>query len=260
MTSIIEKRRAIHRQLTHQQKLNEELEQKAVQLEALANLGSATAMIAHELNNLLTPLMNYAELALKNPEDRILTTRSLRKTARNCRQVAKVIDGILSMAKAGSVMRVETPLLQLLDGVFDCLCRDFKKDGITVEIKVNEDLKVWAVPVQLQQALMNLILNAREAMIPRGGKLTIAAREKDENIQIKISDTGSGIDKSEMKNIFDSFFTTKQKKDSGHTSGTGLGLALCKKVIEIHNGTITVDSQPDYGTTFTILLGKKPKD
>jgi signal transduction histidine kinase len=247
----------VHRQLAQHREQNEALAREALQLESLANLGSAMAMIAHEINNLLTPLTNYAELSLQNPEDRVLTERALRKTARNCRQAGKVMESILAMANAAGSEKVETPLLLLVNGVFDCLCRDFAKDGITVEIRVNENLKVCAVPVQLQQAMMNLILNAREAMIPRGGVLTIEAEGQNDNIRIRISDTGCGIGPSELKKIFDTFFTTKQKSSSSQ-SGSGLGLALCKKVVEGHNGSITVDSQPGKGTSFTIILPNPP--
>jgi two-component system NtrC family sensor kinase len=264
LASIIAKRRSLHRQIKEQQEQKETLERQTLQLESLANLGSATAMIAHELNNLLTPLANYAELSMQNPEDRVLTERALRKTAQNCRQAGKVMESILSMANAGQLDKVDTPLLPLVKGVFDCLCRDFNKDSITVDIRVSDDLRVWAVPVQLQQAMMNLILNAREAMLPRGGKLTIEAKENSDDILIKISDTGCGIEQSDIKNVFDSFFSTKNKQGPEQSAcgeysrnGTGLGLALCKKVVEHHNGTITVESQPNQGTTFTIVLPKK---
>ena len=263
MTSIIAKRRAVHRQLSEQQQRTEALEQEAVQLEGLANLGSATAMIAHEINNLLTPLTNYAELALQDLDDMVLTERALRKTAQNCRQAAKIMESILSAANGGSMEKVETPLLSIVNGAFDCLCRDFKKDGISVEIRISEDLRVWAAPVQLQQALMNLILNAREAMIPRGGVLTIESEKRTEDVRISIRDTGCGIEQAQIRRVFDSFFSTKNKQGSEQSAsgehsrtGTGLGLALCKKVVEYHNGTITVDSQPGTGTTFTILLPK----
>ena len=270
LTSIIAKRKTMHRELSQQQQRTDELERQALQLESLANLGSAMAMIAHEINNLLTPLSNYAELALQNPEDRVLTERSLRKTASNCRHAGKVMESILSMANASSIERVDTPLLPLVKGVFDCLCRDFNKDCITVEIKVGDDLRVRVVPVQLQQAIMNLVLNAREAMVPKGGNLTIEAQDGADSVVIRIRDTGCGIERAEIGKVFDSFFSTKHKTACGEhsriagsacdeqgRSGNGLGLALCRKVVESHNGTITVDSQPGQGTTFTITLPKK---
>ena len=264
MTSIIAKRKAVHGQLVQQQRRNETLEKDMVQLEALANLGSATAMIAHEINNLLTPLTNYAELALKHTDDRELAERTLRRTAKNCRLAGKVMESILSLAKAGCGEKVETPLLPMVNAVFDCLCRDFTKDSITVELLISADLQVYASPVQLQQAIMNLVLNAREAMLPHGGKLTILAQTDDDGTRIKISDTGCGIEQSELSRVFDTFFTTKHKRISEQSAsgehsrtGTGLGLALCKKVIDAHGGTITVESQPGKGTTFTIHLPLK---
>ena len=165
------------------------------------------------------------------------------------------MESILSLAKAGCGEKIEIPLLPMVNAAFDCLCRDFTKDGITVEILVSDGLRVYASPVQLQQAIMNLVLNAREAMIPHGGKLTISAQADNDGILIKINDTGCGIEQSEMSRVFDTFFTTKHKKIAG--SGTGLGLSLCKKVIDAHGGTITVESQPGKGTTFTITLPKK---
>ena len=111
---------------------------------------------------------------------------------------------------------------------------------------------------------MNLILNAREAMLPHGGKLTISAQADNDCFRIKISDTGCGIEQSELSRVFDTFFTTKHKKIPEQSAcgeqsrtGTGLGLSLCKKVIDAHAGTITVESQPGKGTTFTITLPKK---
>jgi len=252
LTSIIAKRKTMHRELNRQQQRNTELETQALQLETLANLGSAMAMIAHEINNLLTPLSNYAELALQNPEDRVLTERSLHKTAVNCRHAGKVMESILAMANAKSIKMVDTPLLPLVKGVFDCLYRDFNKDSITVEIKIPNDLHVKVMPVQLQQTLMNLILNAREAMLPKGGKLTINAQDENSQVVIRIRDTGCGIKQAEIGRVFDSFFSKKHK-----SGGNGVGLALCKKVIDAHNGSISVDSQPNQGTTFAITLPKK---
>ncbi len=257
MTSIIEKRRTLHGQLAQQKQQNELLEKDAVQLESLANLGSAMAMIAHEINNLLTPLANYAELSLKHLDDKELSERTLRRTAKNCKYASKVMESILSMAKASSPEKIDTPLLPIVNAVFDCLCRDFSKDSIRVEILIAADLQIYASPIQLQQAIMNVVLNAREAMLPHGGKLTITAQANNSDVTLKISDTGCGIEKEEIPRVFDRFFSTKNKTAGG--SGTGLGLALCKKVIDSHNGTVNVESQRGKGTSFTIILPKHNK-
>ncbi len=148
-------------------------------------------------------------------------------------------------------------LLGLINEIFSCLCRDFSKDGITVKISVPEDLTIWAVPAQIQQVLMNLILNARTAMLPGGGTLTIKAENSSDAVTIQTTDTGCGIDPADLENIFEPFFTTGTgRKSQPETAGSGLGLSFCKKVMDEHNGYIWVRSKPDKGTSFTIVLPK----
>ena len=104
---------------------------------------------------------------------------------------------------------------------------------------------------------MNLILNARDAMLPRGGILNIKAVESNEAVQVEVTDTGCGIEPGDMDNIFESFFTTKKDGNStSQGSGSGLGLAFCKKIIDSHGGCISVESKPAEGSTFTITLPK----
>jgi signal transduction histidine kinase len=95
-------------------------------------------------------------------------------------------------------------------------------------------------------------------MLPRGGVLTIKAKERDDAVQIEVSDTGEGIEPENMKNIFESFFTTKANKTlSSEYSGAGLGLAFCKKIIDGHGGCISVESKVGEGSTFKIILPKQ---
>lgn len=257
MTSIIEKRLCLHKNLAKQREQNTALKSQIIQLQGLANMGSACYMIAHEINNLLTPLTNYAALALKNPHDKSLAEKVLEKTVRNCERASKIMESLLAMANGQTQKKENVRLITLVEEVFTCLCRDFTKDGITVKIRIPEDLTVWAVPVQIQQVLMNLILNARDAMLPRGGILTIKTIENNDVTQIEVTDTGCGIRPVDLGNIFESFFTTKKDKKSAYGySGSGLGLAFCKKVIDAHDGCISVESKPAQGSTFKITLPK----
>ena len=257
LTSVIEKRQSLHRELAEEQCRNRKLAEAIERLEPLANQGSATAMIAHEINNLLTPLSNYAKLALASPEDKVLTSKALMKTAQNCERAGKIMESILALANGLEQERQEAPLPGLLDELFLCLCRDFKKDGITVQIEIPAGLTVYCVAVQIQQVLMNLILNARDAMVGSGGHLTIKAEQTSDAVQIRVSDTGHGIASGDLKEIFDSFFTTKNDRDSSSRPGRGVGLSFCRKVIEAHNGTISVESRPNEGTTFLITLPRQ---
>ncbi len=168
------------------------------------------------------------------------------------------MESMLAVANGETEEKKEALLTALVEEVFACLCRDFAKDGITVKTRIPEDLKIWAVPVQIQQVLMNLILNAREAMLNGGGVLTIEAQTTTDAVEIEVRDTGCGIAADDLENIFEPFFTTKgDKQPEAQRLGSGLGLAFCKQVLEEHGGCISVESEPARGTSFKIVLPKR---
>lgn len=261
MASITEKRLSLHRNLEIKNQENCELRSQLAQLQHLANIGTVSHMIAHEINNLLTPLRSYATFALQNQDDKKLAEKALQKTAKNCERVSKIMESLLAMADGRQQEKENVKLLSLVEDVFTCLCRDFSKDNIKIEINIPSELTIHVVPVQMQQVFMNLIINARHAMIPGGGKLTITAARIDarpcdstDEIEIEIADTGEGIKTEHLEHIFEAFFTTKNNKTSGERSGTGLGLAFCKKIIESHSGRISAESRQGFGCTFKIIL------
>jgi signal transduction histidine kinase len=257
LASIIDKRLALHQRLAKREQEYNALKLQNVQLQALANLGSATSMIAHEINNLLTPLANYAALAAKNPHDADLVARVLDKTVRNCERASKIMGSMLAMANGRAQDRDLVGVRALVDDVFTCLCRDFNKDGITVQTDVPETLQIVCVPVQIQQVFMNLILNARDAMLPGGGLLKISAAENGVHVDISVADTGRGIRGEDLESIFEPFFTTKSGQEGPATySGSGVGLAFCRRVVNAHGGEISAESCPGRGTTFHVCLPK----
>ncbi len=256
MTSIIERRQSLHQCLAQREEENRALKSQNLQLQALANLGSATCMIAHEINNLLTPLASYAALAVQNPDDRRLTEKVLDRTVRNCRRAAKIMQSMLALANGQKQQRERVSIRALVDEVFTCLCRDFTKDRITVETRVDEDLQIHCIPVQIEQVLMNLILNARDAMLPAGGFLRVSATADADHVDLVVSDTGNGITPENLPNVFRPFFSTKtgSSRPAGSNSGSGVGLAFCRRIVEAHGGEITVQSQSGQGSTFTVRL------
>jgi len=258
LTSILEKRVSLHKQLASEQKQNDALRSQINQLQALANLGTAGCMIAHEINNLLTPVGSYATLALKNPDDKGLIEKALQKAARNSERASKIMESMLALANGEAQEKKDVRLRKLIDEIFDCLFRDFTKDGITINIHISDGLTVWAVASQLQQVLMNLILNARDAMLAGGGVLSIKAWDIDDAVGIEVADTGCGIEPANLQKIFEPFRTTKtdNKSQSRHI-GAGLGLAFCKEIVDAHRGSISVESEPDKGSTFKITLPKR---
>jgi len=257
LASITEKRLSLHKRVEVQKNQNEALKSQLAGLQHLANIGTISHMIAHEMNNLLTPLKSYASFALENPNDRALTEKALQKVAKNCGRAAKIMESMLALVSGETQEKQNVRLLDLIDEIFTCLCRDFIKDGITVDIQVPDDMTVYVIPVQIQQVLMNLILNARDAMLSRGGVLTIRAAETADTVTIEVADTGEGINPADLANIFETFFTTKTDKDSpAEYSGAGIGLAFCKMIIDRHEGCISVESKPGHGSTFKIALPK----
>ncbi len=255
MASITEKRLALHKRLEVQQSQNQALRSQLAGLQHLANVGTVSHMIAHEINNLLTPLQSYATLALSSRDDQALTEKALQKAVTNCRRASKVMESMLALADGKTQEKKTARLRDLVEEIFTCLCRDFSKDGITVDIRIPDDLTVWGVPVQIQQVLMNLILNARDAMLPRGGILAVRAGQTSDAVEIEVTDTGSGIETGNLENIFETFFTTKKDKGpASQHSGTGLGLAFCKMIVDGHEGFISVESKPGQGSSFRITL------
>lgn len=258
MTRIIEKRRSLHNEISKKKKENSKLQLQVGQLQALANVGVSTFMIAHEINNLLTPIGNYAALALQHPDDKALGEKALTKVTENCSRVSKVMESMLALVNGEAQEKKDVLLLGQIEGVFSCLCRDFSKDSIKVILEVAPELTVRAVPVEIQQVLMNLILNARDSMLSNGGVLKISAHKDSDSVCIILSDTGCGISEEDMEKIFEPFFSTKVKSEASvYSSGSGLGLSFCKKIVEEHNGSISVDSEVNAGTTFTIQLPVK---
>jgi signal transduction histidine kinase len=256
MTAILDRRRALHRHITSTRQQNEVLQSQLAYLQALANIGTVASMIAHEINNILTPLTSYAQLALNNPADKALTQKSLEKTVHNAERAAKILESLLSLANGEKQHKKNCGLEGMLADIFTCISRDFSKDKITVDIQIPQGLSIRGVPVQIQQVLMNLILNARDAMLAKGGRLAISALDGPEAVQIEVADTGSGIPKENIGRIFDPFFTTKNDSQSKAHSGSGMGLAFCRYIVDAHNGNITVSSRAGEGTSFIITLPK----
>lgn len=251
--NILEKRQSLHLKTEQVKRKNCELVRQLEQLEQLSVVGKAWAMVAHEINNLLTPLTTYAQLALTDPEDPDLVQKALKKAIRLGNQAAEILQQVPILAGQQETQKIPYSVRQIVDDVFSTMARDFKKDGIRVQKEIPEDLQVQIDPIGIRQVLINLILNAREAMLPGGGRLKISAGSEPQGVQICISDTGCGMSPEHLEHIFEPFFTTKNGQQ-GQRKGNGVGLAFCRRVIENHGGNIQVRSRLKEGTIFTIGL------
>jgi signal transduction histidine kinase len=224
------------------------------QSQQLASLGTAAATIAHEVNNLLTPILSYAQAALEGG-DTELQKKALTVTMKNVQMLVAMADRVLQISAAKPAEIQAVSVCAAARSAAESLCRDLSKDGIALSIKVDESLTAWADPLQLQQVLFNLFLNARDAMKSlHSGRLTVTAgRDKDRTI-IEVQDTGKGVPPDLLPHIFDPLKSSKSTDGNGRERCKGLGLALCRDLVEENGGTIDVTSEPGAGTKFTITL------
>ena len=231
-----------------------ELQLQVERLQRLAALGTISAMLAHEFNNILTPIVSYCGYAIQRGDPDLMRT-AVEKTHKNAQRLTTLCNRILGMAVDDQMGPTDTALLPLVRDAVECLGRDLEKDNIALSIDVPENLKAHATPGALQQVLFNLVINARQAMIEKGGTLKIVSRPlPGGRVAVDVTDTGCGIRPEHMEKIFEPFFTTKEHEGRPDRRGIGLGLHICKQLMDEQQGTITVVSKPGAGTTFTLTL------
>jgi len=224
----------------------DDVHQNLQRLDRLANLGLFSASIAHEIKNGLVAINTFCQVLMEKDENREMAGVVLRELKR--------IDGL-----ATQMLRLATPkpprlepvaIHDLLDATLGLLEPQVSDRMITLQRDYRASpATAIADEAHLQQAFINLLLNALEAM-GQGGKLTVATEASQGKVRISIRDTGVGIEPEHFGHIFDTFFTTKKQ-------GTGLGLAISRRMVEELHGTIEVQSQVGKGSTFSIVLPLK---
>jgi two-component system NtrC family sensor kinase len=254
---------ALAAQVEAMQRQLDGLREQLMESQRLATIGTIAAVIAHEFNNLLTPIVSYSQFALSSVEsgkpDMEMIRKALTKAFGASSKAGKICASMLALAR-GQTQMTTVSVQQLVDEVLLVMARDPKKDGLSLRVQVQPELRVSGDPVQLEQVLLNLLINARQAMLDsngaRGGSITIKAIEAEGMVRIQVIDTGPGIPEKLLGRIFEPFFTTKGTAKKGEAKGTGLGLAICKEIVEHHKGRIEVASVVGRGSTFCVVLPK----
>jgi signal transduction histidine kinase len=216
-------------------------------------LGRLTAGVAHEVKNPLNAMTIHLELLkqkLAAGDDQAAIDPHVDIIGREIRRLDDVVQGFLKFARPEEMTLQPVAPGELVDEVLKTLAVEANVTGVTLESAIAPGVPdIEADPGILRQALLNLSKNAVQAM-PAGGKLLIACGpSKDGRVEIRISDTGVGIPPENLAKIFDLYFTTKE-------AGTGIGLSLVYRTVQLHNGDIDVESTPGAGTTFVIKMPK----
>ncbi|MBD3401754.1 hypothetical protein GF420_02575 [candidate division GN15 bacterium] len=225
------------------------LQEQLRHADRLATIGQLAAGVAHELNEPLSTIVGFAQLASRNEELPSDVSRDLNKIVTAALHARKIIKELLVFAREATPVKVSCDLNELIkDGLFFLESR-FVKVGITLACELDPNLPtITADRSQILQVLTNLVVNSVQAM-PDGGRLTIATHHSDGFVTLVVADTGEGMSERTINEIFHPFFTTKEVDE-----GTGLGLSVVHGIVASHNGTIDVDSKPGEGTRFTIRL------
>ena len=229
----------------------------AVQQDRSAEIARLAGGLAHEIKNPLSTIRLNVELMAEDLEeiDAPQGRRALRKidvVKRECRRLEELLNDFLGFASAHRLELLPSDANHAVREVIEL----FRPQAAKSQIEVIEYLASDLPSVLLDQrsfhrALFNLVLNAQQAM-PNGGQLVIRTRSGGSEIAIDLIDTGCGMDTETLEHLFDVFFSTKK-------GGSGLGLATVQKIIEAHRGRMAVQSEPNYGTQFTIILPSLPR-
>jgi signal transduction histidine kinase len=232
-------------------------EEKLMQSQKMEAIGQLAGGVAHDFNNILMSISGFASLILRKTEGDEKLHRYASEIGKSCDRAASLIKKLMAFSRKQVLAPRVIDLNQVTAGMLEMLQPLIGK-RIQLQFQPDPDLNyVKADPVEIEQVIMNLVVNARDAM-PEGGRILIETANQPQDFPespplgwalIRVTDTGSGIDEKTMKRIFEPFFTTK-----GQGKGTGLGLATVFGIVKQSGGEINVESEVGRGTTFTVQL------
>ncbi len=215
------------------------------ELDLIKSFQRFSSMVRHDLKTPLMNVNNALDLVNENPD---MSEQLFEMIQRNLSNANKIMEDWKQKTYSNKINLTHVNLAQLVSESLDAM---LISETINVEVDIKKDLNVILDNTAMLRLFTNLFKNAIEAM-PEGGLLTVKMQKEDNSLKIFISDTGSGMSKETLSKIFTPFYSTK-------ANGMGLGLPYCKQVIDAHNGLITVDSEENKGTSFTIILPIKKR-
>lgn len=232
----------------------EQLKAQLGQMQRLATIGELTSTTAHEFNNILMTILNYAKLGMRHKDD-ATRDKALSKISDAATRAAKITQTILGLARNRSGRREPTDLAAVVRDTLTLMERELAKYRIGVETEFDSVPLAIIEANQIQRVLINLLTNARQAIGESGTiRLRISHDMELDQVVLMVRDSGCGIPSDKLPKIFDPFYSTKSGPDASGKGGTGLGLAACRDIVDEHQGRIRVESSPGKGTAFYIRL------
>lgn len=230
------------------------LKQQLAEAQKLTALGELVGTTTHEFNNVLMTIVNYAKMGLRHRDDET-RDKALSKILSASERAAKITNSVLGMARNRSDGFEPTDLEAIIKDSLVLLEREMRKYRIHIELAFEPTPPALVNGNQIQQVLLNLLINARQAMTD-GGTILIGLKPDPQasTADLLVRDNGSGMPPEKLQRIFEPFYSTKAGPDETGKGGTGLGLASCRDIIDSHQGRIRVESAPGKGTAFLIKL------
>jgi len=221
--------------------------------EKMAAVGTLAAGVAHEVNNPLAGVMACLENMHSNPDDTEMRERYVDLIRDGLKRIERTVANLLNFSRQREIRPEPTSINHNVRHVVELVGYQLRKAGVEVSFDLDSDeAVVMADHFQMEQLFLNLVLNAVQAM-PEGGTLTLRTRVRYGRVMAEVSDSGVGIPIEIRDRIFDPFFTTREVG-----KGTGLGLAVSDSIVAAHGGTMEVQSDPNRGTTFRVILQAMP--
>ena len=249
---LVEELEATCRQLQESHQELAAAQQRLVHSERMASMGQLSAGVAHEINNPLGTVLLYSHMLLKRVKEEDENRKDLEMIVSEAARCKNIVRGLLDFARQSRVTKAPAYLPELVEAIMAIMKPRAEVAGVELTAEVDPAVPVMIIDAdQVKQMLVNLVRNGIEAVQHDHGQVSLTARLLDsaDTVQICITDNGSGIPQENIPRLFTPFFTTKEMG-----KGTGLGLAIAYGIVKMHFGDITVQSDPEAGTTFAISL------
>jgi len=228
-----------------------QMEAQLTQAEKLSSIGLLAAGVAHEVNTPLAVISSYAQMLQKYARDDQRLSPVLEKITQQTFRASEIVNGLLNFSRTTATEFSPIDVNSILRETSTLLDHQFRSARVSVENHMQQPLPmIDGSQGKLQQVMLNLLLNAKDAMADNGGTLRIHTRSTNDHVIVQIEDSGSGIDPQHLRRIYDPFFTTKNAPKAGQHKGTGLGLAVSYGIVQEHGGRIHVESTVGEGTSF----------